>query len=244
VKIQTFIFNWPGRKQHAATLEAMFRRHCQTTVINSDDSLRLGHPRWRHIGANGYFTDQWNAAMECFDADIFVHIQADVWPTQVERVLSECVRHIKKHDAGIYAPNVDFNPHIYRKQALQQLHPGVYEVPATDCSFWAIPKKIIENTPRIDPQVNRLGWGIEYVVGAVARMNGLKIFRDYRFTAGHLKFRGYDNETARKEWLALKAAQGAPLRQAMESLEEERDRLVVQNSWRNPILQRRIAAGY
>jgi hypothetical protein len=40
MKVQAFIFNWPGRKQHAAKLEAMVRPHCAVAVINSDDSLR------------------------------------------------------------------------------------------------------------------------------------------------------------------------------------------------------------
>jgi hypothetical protein len=43
VFVAAFIFNWPGEKQHAAELEAMFRQHCEVIVINSDDSLRTRH---------------------------------------------------------------------------------------------------------------------------------------------------------------------------------------------------------
>jgi hypothetical protein len=194
MRIQAFIFNWPGKKQHAAKLEKVFRPHCEAIVINSDDSLRIRYPRWQHIGNDGYFTDQWNAALERFNADVLVHIQGDVWPTKVGQVLSECVRYIKNYGAGIYAPNVDFNAHVYRTQSLPKLNEGVYEVPATDCCFWAISSEVIRNTPRVDPRVNRLGWGIEYLVGAVARRNGRKLVRDYRFTAGHPKFSGYGHE--------------------------------------------------
>ena len=56
----------------------MFRQHCEVMVINTDDSLRARHPHWHHIAKEGYFTDQWNAALEQFDADVFLQIQADI----------------------------------------------------------------------------------------------------------------------------------------------------------------------
>ena len=108
MKVQAFIFNWPGRKQHAEKLEAMFRRHCTVAVINSDDSLKIRFPHWHHIGNYAYFTDQWNAAIARFDADVFLHIQADVWPDKFEQMLSECIKCLTNSGVGIYVPNVDF----------------------------------------------------------------------------------------------------------------------------------------
>ncbi len=109
MRIQAFIFNWPGKKQHAAKLERMFRPHCEVIVINSDDSLRTRYPHWQHIGNDGYFTEQWNAALQRFNADIFVHIQGDIWPTKIGQVLSECTRFIKNYGVGAYAPNDRFH---------------------------------------------------------------------------------------------------------------------------------------
>ena len=235
MKVQAFIFNWPGKKQHAAKLEAMFRPHCATTVINSDDALRTNYPHWRHIGNDAYFTDQWNAAVDCFNGDIFVHIQADLWPTQIGRLLSECARFMTSGGVGVYAPNVDFNPHVYSRNALKLLHPGVYEVPATDNSFWCISAQVMRGMPRIDPVVNRLGWGIEYIVSAVARNAGLKVVRDYRFTAGHLKKRGYDNSQASIELARLKNTLEPAVYQQVLTLEGERDALVTSHSWNNPV---------
>ena len=236
MRMQAFIFNWPGKKQHAEKLERMFRPHCEVIVVNSDDSLRARHPHWQHIGNDGYFTDQWNAALQRFDSDVFVHVQGDIWPTEVGRLLSESVRFITNYGVGIYAPNVDFNPHVYRTRSLPKLQEGVYEVPATDCSFWAIPAEVIRNTPRVDPRVNRLGWGIEYLVGAVVRRGGRRIVRDYRFTAGHLKSRSYNSDQAAKEWEQLKKAVDPLLSREMESLEHERNALVSHaTSWKHPV---------
>jgi hypothetical protein len=235
MRVQAFIFNWPGKKQHAAILEKLFRPHCETTVINSDDSLRVRHPHWQHIGNDAYFTDQWNAALDRFDADVFVHIQADVWPEKVPLVLSEAVRYIRDFGVGVYAPNVDFNAHVYRRETLAKLDNGVYEVPATDCCLWVISSEVIRNTPRVNASTNKLGWGIEYMVGAVTRQRGLRLVRDYRFTAGHPKFSGYGHEQANREWAELKNSLEPTLRAEMESVEKERENLIMKNVSRNPL---------
>jgi hypothetical protein len=233
MKIQTFIFNWPGKKQHAAKLEAMFRPFCETIVINSDDALRAWHPHWQHIGNEAYFTEQWNAALDRFSGDVFVHIQADIWPVKVGKVLSNAANYISHHGVGVYAPNVDFNAHYYRKDALRKLEEGVFEVPATDCCFWAIKGEILRHAPRVDSRVNKLGWGIEYMVGAVARSKDLKLVRDYRFTAGHEKGSGYDLTQAAAEWVSLRNSLSAQLRKRMETVEAERENLLVSRKSRN-----------
>jgi hypothetical protein len=235
MRVQGFVFSWPGKKQHAATLEKLFKQHCETTVINSDDSLRLRHPHWQHIGNDAYFTDQWNAALDRFDADVFVHIQADVWPEKVGLVVAEAVRYIRYFGVGVYAPNVNFNAHVYNRNTLAKLDKGVYEVPATDCCFWAIAGEVIRNTPRVDSRTNKLGWGIEYMVGAVTRQRGLRLVRDYRFTAGHPKFSGYGHEQALREWAELKNSLDPALRAGMELVEKERESLIVKNVSRNPL---------
>jgi hypothetical protein len=241
VRIQAFIFNWPGRKQHAAELEANFARLCEVCVINSDDSLRARHPHWHHLGNEGYFTEQWNAAVQRFDGDIFLHIQADIWPADLPRMLCECVKQMTDFGVGVYAPNLNFNPHVFRPESLARLSEGVYEVPTTDCSFWAIAADVIRNVPAIDPKINRLGWGIDLLVAAVARRRGLKIVRDYRFMAGHIKSRGYDSAQASKQWEALRNSIDPLLVEEVNALARQRDRLVVNNSSPNPAVRASVA---
>jgi hypothetical protein len=249
MKVQTFIFNWPGRKQHAVKLEAMFRPHCAVAVINSDDSLRIRYPHWHHIGHDAYFTNQWNAAVARFDADVFLHIQADVWPDKFEQMLFECIKCLTNLGVGIYAPNVDFNPHVFRTRSLFRLSEGIYEVPATDCSFWAVSAEVIRNTPPVDAEINKLGWGVEYLVGAVCKRRSLKIVRDYRFIAAHPKSRGYDNARALREWNAFRTSVDPILRDEMNALIRQRDELVINNSSGNlavrasRALQSRFARG-
>jgi hypothetical protein len=79
--------------------------------------------------------------------DVFLHIQADVWPDKFEQMLSECIKCLTNLGVGIYAPNVNFNPHVFSRRFLPRLSYGIYEVPATDCSFWAISADVLRNTP-------------------------------------------------------------------------------------------------
>jgi hypothetical protein len=226
VRIQVFIFNWPGKKQHAAELEATFRQHCEVMVINSDDSLRARHPHWHHIGNDGYFIDQWNAALEQFDADVCLQIQADIWPTQLGRMLSECVRYISDFGVGVYAPNLNHTAHVFRRESLIRVNDAVYEVPTTDSSFWAMTSEVIRNIPAINPEINRLGWGTDYLVSVVARRKGRKVVRDYRFTAGHLKSRGYSSAKAWRQFAGFMESLDPTLRDEINALVKERDRVV------------------
>ena len=67
------------------------------------------------------------------------------------------------------------------------------------------------------------------MVGGVTRLRGLRLVRDYRFTAGHPKFSGYNHEQANPEWAALKNSLDPALRAEMESVEKERENLIVKN---------------
>jgi len=229
IRIQGFIFNWPGKKQHAAQLEEMLRKHCEVSVINSDDSLRNIHSHWHHIGNDAYFTEQWNGAVKRFDGDVFLHIQADIWPQNVGKMLSECLRCMREHDVGVYAPDLDFQPHAFSPHSLVPVEKGIYEVPINDGSFWAIKASVLRNTPGIDPKVNRLGWGIDFVVAAVAKRMGLRVVRDYRFRAGHIRSRGYNSQQAAAQWVALKESLDPALRETFEALAKERNRMALRN---------------
>jgi hypothetical protein len=59
--------------------------------------------------------------------------------------------------------------------------------------------------------------------------------RDYRFTAGHPKFSGYGHEQAHREWAELKNSLDPALRVEMESVEKDRENLIVRNVSRNPL---------
>ena len=215
----------------------MFRPHCETRVINSDDSLRLRHPHWQHLGNDAYFTDQWNAALDRFDAAVFVHIQADIWPEKVAPVLAEAVHYIRDFGVGGYAPNVDFNAQVYDRNTLAKLDHGIYEVPATDCCFWAISAVVIRNTPRVNPRTNNLGWGIEYLVGAVRPQRGPEAGPGLSFPCRAPEIQWLRPRASLSRIRKLKNGLDPGLRAEMESVENDRENLlvIVKNLCRNPL---------
>src|SRR2546427_4348263 len=159
MRIQAFIFNWPGEKQRAAKLEAMLRQNCETSVINSDDSMRNLHPHWCHIGSDGYFTDQWNAALERFIGDVLLHVQADVWPHDVGPMLAECVRYMRDHDVGVYAPDIVNTPHVYRRGSRGFLYYRVFEVAENYFLGLGLVSGTGLNQTAVEQQGRKVGWG-------------------------------------------------------------------------------------
>jgi hypothetical protein len=226
VKLQAFVFNWPGSKQHAAELELLLDPYCEVAIINSDDAMRDVHRDWYHIGEDAFFSAQWNKAVELFHGDILFHIQADAWPHNVDSMLDECVRYIRDRNVGVYGPNIDFTDLEFRRNALPRLDDNVYEVPATDETCWAISAEVLKAMPLADPAVSRLGWGMDFVASATARSMSRKVVRDYRFCVDHPKGRGYNEPQAREQWKRYKLGLEPDLRQTIEALERDVLRLM------------------
>jgi hypothetical protein len=148
MKIQAFIFNWPGRKQHAVQLEAMFRPYCAVAVINSDDSLKIRYPHWHHVGNDAHFTDQWNAARARFNADVFLHVQADVWPDRFALMLSEYIECLITPGVGV----------LYSKRQFQGFDNGASDqlrLYATNAVQQTIPSTTQLVGPSAEPRVVR-----------------------------------------------------------------------------------------
>lgn len=226
MQLHVFLFNWPGTKQRAAELEEKIRPHAPVTVLNSDDSLIERHPHWHHMGNDAYFTEQWNKARTLFQGEILFHLQADGWLDDFGPVLGECERSMREQNVGVYAPDVDFTDHVFAPARLKPVSEGLYEVPQTDCTCWAVTADVLARTPSFDPAVNKLGWGIDYVNIAAARLMGRRVVRDYRFKVQHPEGRGYGKQAAALQWHATLPTLQPDLRCESFLLELERERLV------------------
>ena len=113
MKIQTFIFNWPGVKEGRThyeltceKVEQLKRINKNPIVINSDDEHKEGS--WHNIGDESYFTAQFLKALDLFDGDILFHIQADASYHNWLPIYESAVEYFERYKWGIYAPNVDF----------------------------------------------------------------------------------------------------------------------------------------
>lgn len=221
MKIQACVFNWAGQEQSAKALEQQLRELCPVEVVNTDPTVESRHPSWHHLGSDAYFTALWNRALDLFDADVLLNVQADASFTRFGEMLERCRFAMREHGCGVYAPNVDYTPWTYRRGRLKAIDADLFEVGQTDGICWAIARDVLQRTPRLDPKINKFGWGIDWVTIAAARQLGKKVVRDYRFTVAHPHKTGYDKEKAQRQFETVLETLPDDLRELVQSLRRE-----------------------
>lgn len=181
VKVQAFIPDWPGPKQHAAELANKTSRIYPTRILDDPSE---------------YFNAQWQRACKELTADVLLWVMADVtFPFEFSTMCSEMERVMARGDIGWYAPDVAWTGFIYDKKDLKIVEPEVYEVPNTDSLCFAIRADVVRNMPSIDPKTCFM-WGMDFTAILTAQRMGLKVVRDYRFKVQHPNSTGYDIDEA------------------------------------------------
>jgi hypothetical protein len=210
MRVQAFIPNWPGPKQHASELAGIIREFCPVTVL--DDP-------------NDYFNAQWEKARAAFTGDILLWAMADVQlPNKFDEMFGEGRYMLSRPDVGWYAPDIDWTSYIYDQADLAQVDRGIFEVPNTDSVLFMIRRDVIDAMPHIDPQVSFM-WGMDITAIATARLMNLKVVRDYKFKAGHPNNTGYDISRAGKEMIPMFNAMSPELREEARRVEADVRRL-------------------
>jgi len=210
VKVQAFIPDWPGLKQHAAEIVNVIRDYCPTTVLNDP---------------NDYFNAQWEKARSQFTGDVLFWCMADVTlPEDFSRMFEEGRYLMSRPDVGWWAPDIAWTSYIYDKSDLNQVESEVYEVPNTDSLCFMIRKDVIDAMPHINPAVSFM-WGMDVTAIATARLLGLKVVRDYRFKAGHPNSTGYDIPRAGNEMIPMFNSMSPELRAEAQRVEADVRRL-------------------
>jgi len=199
MRYHCFVFNWPGQQAKVVETCAQLRA-CghEPTVINSAAAPATA-PRWHHIGADAFFSAQFNAALALFREttdEIFVHIQGDALCPDWAGLLASATRHFDQYNYGVYAPNVNWTFYDADKVNVRKLEPDLYEVKNTDCTCWFIHRDLLRNFPFVDVTVNKFGWGIDSAVMHVAQKMRRKILRNYAYTVLHPRSRGYASTIA------------------------------------------------
>lgn len=210
MRVQAFIPNWPGPKQHADEIYRIVKDYCPATILSDP---------------NDYFNAQWEKARTQFTADILLWIMADVTlPNDFGRMFGEGKYFMSRPDIGWYAPDIAWTSYIYDKSELKQVEPEVYEVPNTDSLCFMIRKDVVDAMPYIDPKISYM-WGMDITAIATARRMGLKVVRDYRFKAEHPNCTGYSIDIASASMNPLFDTMSPELREETRRVEEDVRRL-------------------
>jgi len=219
-------------------LERQLGALCPVRVINSESAVEGRHPHWEHVGEDAYFAGQWQRAVDGFDGDVLFHVQADAASPHFARILARGLDAMQRHGAGVYAPNVDYTSWTYDRRKLRRVDDDLYEVPQTDCTCWAISREVLEHVPRVDPQQNKFGWGIDFLVTGAARARQRLTLRDYRYTVDHpWRGSGYDIEAAGIQVLQMLEGLPGPLRAIDTQLRREARAVLGPQPWRRRLRQ-------
>jgi hypothetical protein len=181
MRVEAFIPDWPGEKQHAAALANQVARFYPTRILDDPDE---------------YFNAQWSRARHEFKGDILLWVMADVTiPFDFSYLCDRMERVMGDGEVGWYAPNVDWTGFIFDKKTLVPYEPDIFEVPNTDSLCFAIRGDVVRAMPHIDPKLCFM-WGMDFTAILTAHNMGYKIVRDYRFKVGHPNNTGYSIDEA------------------------------------------------
>lgn len=201
LKIHPFIFSW--RRQYGKAKEKeeqLSQLFDNVTVINSDEENE--EPHWVNVGDSFYFTNQFMKAVELFDGDVLLHVQADASFSDWKGLVETAQRHYDVVKWGVYAPDVDWTEwNAQRTNVVPMVEPGLFLVACPDCTCWMIHKDIIDKfkSMKLDMSDQNLGFGIDMFICALAHMNRRAVFRNYNFKVDHPRGTGYNVNQAHTE---------------------------------------------
>jgi hypothetical protein len=199
MKIQCFIFNWPGQTTFAKqTYSQLKNLGYNPTVINSDPSYQPFD--WINIGNDAWFTHQWNLATDLFTGDILFHIQADATYDNWKQLITDAEQYLEKYNWGIYSPRFQDNGNYVPLEGWQSSDENIKAVPNPDCTCWFLHRDVIQQWNKIKSSLhlenNKYGWGIDCIVCAISWQQNRIVLRDFAHEVVHHPGRGYDSSHA------------------------------------------------
>lgn len=198
MKIQCFIFSWPGKVPYAVKLEKQLQSlGLSVTVINSDPDYKPFN--WINLGNSAYFGAQWALAMDLFQGDLFFHVQADVEYQDWKGMFQRAQTFLPKINWGVWAPDVHNN--TFWAQPLDTWgspDKDLYLVSNSDCTCWFITGELISQfkSLQMNWRSNFYGWGMDSIICALSYLNNQPVIRDSMHKIIHHPGRGYTTELA------------------------------------------------
>lgn len=230
MKIQCFIFSWRGQYNKAVATElALLKTGYEVIVINSDPDNQPSH--WVNLGDSAYFTQQWLAACNRFDADVMFHVQADATYDNWPNLFQDAISHYEKYNWGIYAPNVDYTWYDSHRSDVTRAvlpDPGIRLVSNPDCTCWFLHKDVINKFKQLlwDWNFHQLGWGVDLLVCGYSYLMKKPILRNYNHTVDHPQGTKYNSGKAEQEMIELFQRCDPEMQQVILAIRNHKETLV------------------
>jgi len=201
--LHTFVISWPGFHDQAATIERGVGR--DVSVLNSDAASH--QPHWVLQASEAFYSARWNKALELCCSDVMGIVCADVTSTDWSFVVARArAAFAQLPELGVYAPFVDTHFWLSDRIDLRRIGGDIYESPAPNGMCWFVKSDVARAVGSVDLSVNALGWGIDFVAGAIARQKGYAIGVDAGVTVRHPAGTSYDCDSAHSQMVAYLAS--------------------------------------
>lgn len=203
MRIHGMIFCWPGQEQNTLAIVAALSGHVERlTVIDATESA-IPEPilcEWIKVNPDYYFGMKFYSALNEFDGDVLLQVQADAgcddWPTLARR----CRNVFEIAGLGIWAPDVNYS--CWETEIVHVADtgdPNLKLVTQTDCIVWAMSRTVAERMRRLDYTKNNLGWGVDWAAIAYCYANKLAVVRDISIHVRHPESTGYVKNLAAEQ---------------------------------------------
>lgn len=212
LKVHAIIFCWPGKKANALHIAKGLVGHAdRVTVIDAcgiDEQPAVPPSKafeWRHVPSSWYYGAKFTLALEVFEGDVMLQIQADATSDDWPGIAAACRKAFDSDlPIGVWAADVAFtyfptaDVTLYRDPAT-----GYCVVSQTDCIVWALAGAVVERMRKLTFAQNPLGWGAD--TAALCLTYGCRqiAVRDCSVRVQHPRGRGYDTSAAEKQLKAF-----------------------------------------
>jgi len=248
--VHTFILSWPGFEEKARVLElAVAGATDHLSVIHSltgpSDATIPDH--WIVLPDGAYYGVKFEKSLELCEADVMLHIQADVECDEWPRFLAECRNAFASHpDLALFAPLVDWTPWSLERTTLEwSQKKRVHRVSMVDGIVWAIGPATLQRLRHLDYTTNPLGRGIELAAAAFARAHGQLALVDATIKVSHPQGSGYSEADAARQLNAFLEQLTEPEKAARVFIERlHLKRLRRQKRAFLPLVRKTLGAGF
>ncbi len=204
MELHAFIFCWPGQIASAKHIQASLRPQVERlTVLDSATETVQSQPSadWIKLDPDHYYGLAFRAALQRFEGDVLLQIQADAVAADWPKLAARCrAQHASQEQLGIWSPEID---HTDWPTPLVRLfdvaHSSLKAVALTDCTVWSLGRCVVKFLQSLDYAKNNLGWGIDVVAAAYCYGNQMIAVRDDGIQVTHRRGTGYGRAEADRQ---------------------------------------------
>ncbi|WP_202359944.1 hypothetical protein [Mesorhizobium sp. 131-3-5] len=156
---------------------------------------------WIKIDNDHYYGMAFKQALACFDGDVLLQIQGDVFVDDSGELVNLCYKRFYSDlSLGIWSPEIDSTAFPTKNvDIMNTSDPALKIVAMTDCIVWALKSSVVRFLRTLDYTNNNLGWGIDWAACAYCFANKLSVVRDASLSVVHPPGSGYGHDEARRQ---------------------------------------------